>query len=135
MRGGIFDRIELMQDGQGVRFRDKNHTRIGDIMADGAPRLREIALFQVPDGFAFDVTEPWDLQLLVQRGFGARDKANISYDLGYNLPEKYLAKLPEPAPAQSAPTADAPRQPQPVGEANAADILGEGNPPGSGCGR
>lgn len=128
VRGGIFDRIELMQDGQGVRFRDKNHTRIGDIMADGAPRLREIALFQVPDGFAFDVTEPWDLQLLVQRGFGARDKANISYDLGYNLPEKYLAKLPEPAPAQPVSTTEAPRQPQPVGEANAADILGEGNP-------
>lgn len=129
VRGGIFDRIELMQDGQGVRFRDKNHTRIGDIMAEGAPRLREIALFEVPDGFAFDVTEPWDLQLLVQRGFGARDKANISYDLGYSLPEKYLAKQPEPAPAQpAATTADAPRQPQPVGEANAADILGEGNP-------
>lgn len=129
VRGGIFDRIELMQDGQGVRFRDKNHTRIGDIMAEGAPRLREIALFEVPDGFGFDVTEPWDLQLLVQRGFGARDKANISYDLGYSLPEKYLAKQPEPAPAQpAATTADAPRQPQPVGEANAADILGEGNP-------
>ncbi|MCK1975373.1 hypothetical protein LNK20_22070, partial [Bacillus safensis] len=78
-----------MQDGQGVRFRDKNHTRIGDIMAEGAPRLREIALFEVPDGFGFNVTEPWDLQLLVQRGFGARDKANISYDLGYSLPEKY----------------------------------------------
>ncbi|MGB5842084.1 MAG: FMN-binding protein, partial [Brucella anthropi] len=129
VRGGIFDRIELMQDGQGVRFRDKNHTRIGDIMAEGAPRLREIALFEVPDGFGFDVTEPWDLQLLVQRGFGARDKANISYDLGYSLPEKYLAKQPEPAPVQpAAPSADAPRQPQPVGEANAADILGEGNP-------
>jgi len=129
VRGGIFDRIELMQDGQGVRFRDKNHTRIGDIMAEGAPRLREIALFEVPDGFGFNVTEPWDLQLLVQRGFGARDKANISYDLGYSLPEKYLAKQPEPAPVQpAATTADAPRQPQPVGEANAADILGEGNP-------
>ena len=129
VRGGIFDRIELMQDGQGVRFRDKNHTRIGDIMADGAPRLREIALFEVPDGFAFDVAEPWDLQLLVQRGFGARDKANISYDLGYRLPEKYLVKQPERAPIQpAASTADAPRQPRPVGEAKAADILGDGNP-------
>ena len=129
VRGGIFDRIELIQDGQGVRFRDKNHTRIGDIMADGAPRLREIALFQVPDGFAFDVTKPWDLQLLVQRSFGARDKANVSYDLGYSLPEKYLVRQPEPAPGQpAASAADAPRQPQPVGEANAADILGEGNP-------
>ncbi len=128
VRGGIFDRIELMQDGQGVRFRDKNHTRLGDIMAEGAPQLREIALFTVPDGFSFDVTKPWDLQLLVQRSFGARDKANLSYDLGYSLPESYLQKLPEPAPARSAPAADAPRQPQPAGEAGMSDLLGENNP-------
>ncbi|MGQ5215832.1 4Fe-4S binding protein [Brucella abortus] len=128
VRGGIFDRIELMQDGQGVRFRDKNHTRIGDLMADGAPSLREIALFRVPEGFAFDVTRPWDMQLLVQRGFGARDKANVSYDVGYNLPEQYMLKQPEPAPAKPVATADAPRQPQPVGEATAADILGESSP-------
>lgn len=126
VRGGIFDRIELLQDGQGVRFRDKNHTRIGDIMADGAPRLREIALFRIPEGFQFDVTSPWDLQLLVQRGFNARDKANISYDLGYSLPEYYL--LPKPEPKAPATVSEAPRQPQPVGEATASDIFGDDNP-------
>src|SRR5690606_23447763 len=36
VRGGIFDRIELLQDGQGIRFRDRNHTRIGDLAAEGA---------------------------------------------------------------------------------------------------
>lgn len=129
VRGGIFDRIELMQDGQGVRFRDKDHTRLGDIMAEGAPHLREIALFRVQDGFAFDVTKPWDLQLLVQRGFGARDKANVSYDVGYNLPEAYLLAKPQPAPEKVAPAAsDAPRHPQPVGEATVADVLGENSP-------
>ena len=130
VRGGIFDRIELLQDGQGIRFRDKNHTRIGDIMAEGAPHLRDIALFRIPEGFQFDVTTPWDIQLLVQRGFNARDKANISYDLGYNLPEPYLLAKPQPKPvAQSAPSkAEAPRQPQPVGEAMVSDIFGENNP-------
>lgn len=130
VRGGIFDRIELLQDGQGIRFRDKNHTRIGDIMAEGAPHLREIALFRIPEGFQFDVTTPWDIQLLVQRGFNARDKANISYDLGYNLPEQYLLAKSEPKPVaqQAASTAEAPRQPQPVGEAMASDIFGENNP-------
>ena len=29
VRGGIFDRIELTQDGSSVRFRDRNHTRLG----------------------------------------------------------------------------------------------------------
>ncbi|MDR2310530.1 MAG: regulatory protein NosR [Brucellaceae bacterium] len=135
VRGGIFDRIELLQDGQGIRFRDKNHTRIGNIAADGAPKLREIALFTVPEGFTFDVTKPWELQLLVQRGFGARDKASIFYDLGYNLPDQYVTitapAKPAPAsvhPAQDAATANNPHVSAPVGEASMPDFFGEDNP-------
>jgi NosR/NirI family nitrous oxide reductase transcriptional regulator len=99
VRGGIFDRIELLQDGQGVRFRDRHHSRLGDIAAAGAPRLREIALFVVPEDFAFDVTQPWELQLLVQRSFGAREKATLPYNLGYTLPNQYVTveRAPEPA--------------------------------------
>lgn len=91
VRGGIFDRIELLQNDQGVRFRDRNHTRLGDLAADGAPRLREIALFVVPEDFDFEVTEPWELKLLVQRSVGARDKATLTYDLGYALPDRYVS--------------------------------------------
>lgn len=108
VRGGIFDRIELLQDGQGIRFRDRNHTRLGDLAAEGSPRLREIALFVVPDDFEFDVTEPWELQLLVQRNISARDKATLSYELGYILPDQYVTvtqvpAAPEPAPAAREP--------------------------------
>lgn len=103
VRGGIFDRIELMQDGQGVRFRDRNHTRLGDIAAQGAPRLREIALFTVPEEFSLDLSEPWELQLLVQRSFGARDKATLPFDLGYTLPGRYLKAAPAPQPAVAQP--------------------------------
>ena len=78
VRGGIFDRVELLQDGQGTRFRDRNHTRLNGIAAAGAPRLREVGLFVVPDDFVFDVTEPFDVQLLVQRGTEGRDKASHS---------------------------------------------------------
>ncbi|MER2510341.1 MAG: 4Fe-4S binding protein [Amaricoccus sp.] len=106
VRGGIFDRIELIQDGQGTRFRDRNHTRLNDIAASGALHLKEIGLFVVPEDFAFDVTAPFDLQLLVQRGTEGRDKATIPFDLGYTLPEAYLlpappvpAAAPAPAPA------------------------------------
>src|SRR5690606_27004933 len=79
----------------------------------------------------FDVTRPFDLQLLVQRGFGARDKANISYDLGYSLPESYtLAVAPPPSPAAepAAPLPDAPRAITPVGEGSVPDFFGEDNP-------
>ena len=115
VRGGIFDRIELMQDGQGVRFRDRNHTRLGDLAAEGAPHLREIALFTVPDEFPLDLSEPWELQLLVQRSYGARDKATLPFDLGYTLPDQYLKAAPaaEPAPAPPSVAAAEP----PAGEA------------------
>lgn len=92
VRGGIFDRIELLQDGQGVRFRDREHTRLPDLAAEGAPELREIALFLVPPELDFDVTRPWELQLLVQRSIGARDKATLPFNLGYSLPDRYVAE-------------------------------------------
>ncbi|MGE3873985.1 MAG: 4Fe-4S binding protein, partial [Parvibaculaceae bacterium] len=110
VRGGIFDRIELMQDGQGVRFRDRNHTRLGDLAAEGAPRLREIALFTVPDEFSLDLSQPWELQLLVQRSYGARDKATLPFNLGYALPAGYLKAAPAPTakPAPQPQAADTP---------------------------
>ena len=90
VRGGIFDRIELLQDGQSVRFRDRNHMRLGALLADGAPELPEIALFVMPDEFKLDPTEPWQMQLLVQRNVGARDKAFLTFELAYQLPDAYL---------------------------------------------
>ncbi|WP_442931895.1 4Fe-4S binding protein [Microvirga sp. CF3016] len=100
VRGGIFDRIELLQGGQGIRFRDRNHTRLGDLAAEGAPALREIALFVVPEDFKLDLTESWQVQLLVQRNVGARDRAFLTYDIEYTLPDHYLRIEQPPAPAQ-----------------------------------
>ena len=100
VRGGIFDRIQLEQDGSGTRFRDRNHERLGAIEAEGAPALREIALFTVPDDFTLDPTEPWDLQLLVQRATGAREKAFLSFDLIYALPQRYITRKRDAAAAR-----------------------------------
>lgn len=102
VRGGIFDRIELIQDGQGIRFRDRNHTRLNGIAAAGAPHLKEVALFVAPEDFAFDAAEPFDVQLLVQRSTEGRDKATIPFDLGYALPEAYLLPAPAPVAAPAA---------------------------------
>nr|WP_244470643.1 NosR/NirI family protein [Microvirga massiliensis] len=113
VRGGIFDRIELIQSGQSTRFRDRNHTRLGALAAEGAPDLREIALFVMPEEFKLDLAEPWQLQLLVQRNVGARDKAFLTFDLAYTLPEKYLRieqpAAPAPAAAPAPSTAAAPQ--------------------------
>ena len=62
VRGGIFDRIELLQEGNGTRFRDRNHTRLGALHAAGAPDFKEIGLFVTPPEFTLDPTQPWQLQ-------------------------------------------------------------------------
>ena len=102
VRGGIFDRIELLQDGSSTRFRDRNHTRLGAFEAQGAPDLPEIALFIVPEELKLDLTQPWQLQLLAQRTVGVRDKAVMAFALEYALPDQYLKTLPAPPkPGQS----------------------------------
>lgn len=122
VRGGIFDRIELMQDGQGLRFKDHDHTRIPVLAAQGAPRLKEIALFVVPQDFTFDVTQPFDLQLLVQRQTQGRDKATLPFDLAYQIPERYLLPAPEPEPAPAA-------QPEPQARAQVGQPAPEDDGP------
>ena len=96
VRGGIFDRIQLIQDENSVRFRDRQHRRIGDIAADGAPTFTEIDLFKIPADSGFDVSKPWRIQLLVQRATGPVEKTFITFDLGYNLPAKYLVPVQSP---------------------------------------
>jgi NosR/NirI family nitrous oxide reductase transcriptional regulator len=96
VRGGIFDRIELVQGLESVRFRDRDHTRIGDLAAAGAPRFKEIGLFAVPPGMTFDPAQPWEIKLLVQRAVGALKKAFLFFDLRYLPPDKYL-KREQPA--------------------------------------
>lgn len=107
VRGGIFDRLEVLQGPQGFRFRDRNHQRLGDIMADGAPSFREIALFVIPDDQVFDATAPWQLQLLVQRIISVTEKAFMTFDLSYQIPDDYLI-YPAPPPAETSAIAFSP---------------------------
>ena len=106
VRGGIFDRFEVLQGDGSIRFRDRDHTRIGDIRAAGAPNFRDVDLFRVPAGTTFDPAQPWRLQLLAQRAYGARDKAFLTFDVNYQLPEAYLKprcrRPPPPRPSAGA---------------------------------
>ncbi len=110
VRGGIFDRIELVQDANTIRFRDRDHTRIAEFHASGAPEFPEIGLFVIPKDVQFDPVSPWRLQLLVQRAIGAREKAFLIFDLPYRLPEKYTKseQIAQLAPA-ARPEAAAPK--------------------------
>ncbi|WP_137701874.1 NosR/NirI family protein [Marimonas lutisalis] len=100
VRGGIFDRIQLIQGDISVRFRDRDHRRVGAIASDGVPTLSEMDLFRIPAGIDFDPTEPFRLQLLVQRDVGAIERVYTTFEMGWQPPADFLEPItPEPAPA------------------------------------
>ncbi|GHD52636.1 FMN-binding protein [Thalassobaculum fulvum] len=111
VRGGVFDRIEVTQGTETIRFRDKQHERIADLAAEGAPNFKEIALFRVPAGVQFEPAETWSLQLLVQRATGALDKAFTSFALDYRLPEPYARTVQPKAPAAATAAPSSPAAP------------------------
>ena len=97
VRGGIFDRIQMIQGDRSVRFFDRDQRRLGAIAADGAPTFREVDVFRIPPEAEFEPGAPWRLQLLVQRPVGALEKRFLTFDLAYSLPEHYLLPLPAAA--------------------------------------
>ncbi len=107
VRGGLFERIEVIQGDVSVRFRDRQHRRLGDIAAAGAPSFTEIDLFTIPADSNFDPTRPWRLQLLVQRPIGPVKKSFLSFDLPYQLPSAFLRQVAPAADAGEAGILDA----------------------------
>ncbi len=96
VRGGIFDRIQLVQGDISVRFRDRQNRRIRVVAAEGAPGFTEMDVFKIPADAGFDPTKPFRIQLLTLRPVGAIEKIFLTYDLGYNLPPRYLTALAAP---------------------------------------
>lgn len=97
VRGGIFDRIVLIQDDVSVRFHDRDHRRLGGIALKGAPEFTEMDLFRIPADTGFDPTKPFRIQLLAHREVGPIEKVFHTFDLGYQLPQKYLHTVAPPA--------------------------------------
>ncbi|MCV3739178.1 NosR/NirI family protein [Rhizobium sp. TRM96647] len=96
VRGGIFDRIVLIQDDISVRFRDRDHRRLGGIALAGAPEFSEMDLFRIPANVGFDPAKPFRIQLLAHREVGPIEKVFHTFDLAYQLPQKYLRAVAPP---------------------------------------
>ncbi len=96
VRGGLFDRIQLIQGDNAVRWTDKQHTRVRALATRDSPSFQELDLFKIPVDSEFVPAAPFRIQLLAQRAVGAVEKTFLTFDLGYALPEKYL--LPVAAP-------------------------------------
>ena len=102
VRGGIFDRIQLIQGDLSVRFHDRDHRRLGEVAAAGAPALSEMDLFRIPADSGFDPAQPWRLQLLVSRDVAAREKVFTTFDLQWQPPAQFLRALTPVAPSAPA---------------------------------
>ena len=100
VRGGIFDRIQILQNEDAFAFRDLDHNRVTDIYIDGAPNFREMSLFIIREHHEFNPGIDWQFELLVRRQMGAIDSVFTSFKGGYHGLEKYLNRppiiLPEP---------------------------------------
>ena len=100
VRGGIFDRIQILQNDSAFAFRDLDHNRITDLFITGAPRFREMSLFIVREHQEFNPGVDWQFELLVRRQTGAVDSVFTSFKGSYHGLEKYLDRppiiLPEP---------------------------------------
>jgi len=111
VRGGIFDRLQLVQNDATILFRDKDYRRLDRFGAAGAPAFKEIALFRIPKTAKFDPAQPFRLELLAQRPIGPIKKAYTSFSLPYQLPARLLT------------TKEPPKQ-----VATAAPVVSEGPP-------
>lgn len=90
VRGGIFDRIQLIQGELSVRFRDREQMRIAGLGSQGAPALSELGLFRIPAGSGFDPIQPFRLPLLVQPEVGAIERVDTTFDMAWQPPAAFL---------------------------------------------
>lgn len=94
VRGGIFDRIQIQQDDKAIMFRDSDFYRLSDVYLQGMPNFSEMAIFIIRDSYEFELSQNWQLELLVRRQVGALDGVFTRFSGDYSVPEKYLVKPP-----------------------------------------
>ncbi len=98
---GVFDRIQLVQQEKTIRLRRDGYRNLERLAIEGAPELREIAIFRIPASTGFDAASPWRLELLVEEDGGSGAVRATSLSLQYRLPD-YLIQKPAPAESESA---------------------------------
>lgn len=90
VRGGVFDRVHLLQDGKLTLFKDSDLIQMGDSPLKGIPTFAERAIFIARHGSSFDATAPWTLQLLVRRQVGPLDSIYHTFTGSYRMPADYI---------------------------------------------
>jgi len=90
VRGGIFDRLHVMQNGKLFLFKDTDFVSLDDPVLPGMPTFNEKGIFILHHGKGFNPGGPWTLQLLVNRQVGPLKSIYSTFSGGYRIPADYV---------------------------------------------
>ena len=102
----MFERLQLVQGEQTFQLRAEQHRRVDELAIKGAPELRELALFTLPEDSGFVAEEPWRLELLVEGRTPSGGPGYASFSATYVLPARYVGAPPASAAEQAGPVAE-----------------------------
>ncbi|HSR72738.1 MAG TPA: 4Fe-4S binding protein [Kiloniellales bacterium] len=97
VRHGVFDRLQLVQGETTVRFTEEAHQRLEELQIEGAPSLRELAIFKVSAASGFAPDRDWRLEVLVEGEDASGAPVFATFALPYRLPDLYLNEGALPA--------------------------------------
>ena len=97
VRGGIFDRLHILQGEKLYLFKDSDYLPLDDVHLQGMPSFNEKALFVIRHGHEFDPGAPWTLQLLVRRQVGPLKSVYHTFTANYQIPAAYVVQPPAAA--------------------------------------
>ncbi|MBU6296642.1 MAG: NosR/NirI family protein [Alphaproteobacteria bacterium] len=106
VRGGIFDRVHVVQGHKVILFHDSDFVDLSDTALAGMPSFREMGIFIIRKSYGFDLGRPWTLELLVRRQIGPLKSIYTTFDGTYQIPSAYVvspAGQSEFAPGRDAP--------------------------------
>ncbi|MEO7052447.1 MAG: FMN-binding protein, partial [Rhodanobacter sp.] len=90
VRGGIFDRLHIMQARKVFLFKDTDFVVLGDPELAGMPSFNEKAIFILRHGQGFNPGAPWTLQLVVNRQVGPLQSIYNTFSGSYQIPAAYV---------------------------------------------
>ncbi len=90
VRGGIYDRINISQDGDSYSFRDHDYQPLYHIAAEGAPAFNETGIFILRDS-SFSAAFPWQFVFLGNvQDKQTHERQFVSFKRDYWLPATQL---------------------------------------------
>ncbi len=90
VRGGIYDRLHIVQDGKLFLFKDTDYVALDNPELAGMPTFNEKGIFILHHGKGFNPGGPWTLQLLVRRQIGPLKSIYSTFTGGYQIPADYV---------------------------------------------